>query len=67
MSNESKRVDKLIRPDSPYWDFTNGVCTKHLLPCVPCPSCMAKDDPDIFEAASAMELLMWDDMDSLGS
>ena len=32
---------------SPYWDEIDGVCTKHWLPSVPCPQCLATRDVDI--------------------
>lgn len=33
--------------DSPYWDRSIGVCTKHLLPELPCPQCIATNDVDM--------------------
>lgn len=37
-----------MKVDSPYWNWDLGVCTKHSLPMVPCPTCMAGDgDEDV--------------------
>lgn len=37
-----------MKTDSKHWDLKLGVCTKHMLPSVPCPSCLAGDgDPDL--------------------
>ena len=32
---------------SPYWDATDGICTKHLVPQLPCPICAQEKDPDV--------------------
>ena len=36
-----------MHQDSPHWDLINGVCRKHMLPSVPCPACVAGNDPDM--------------------
>lgn len=35
--------------DSPHWNREDGVCTKHYLPSVPCPQCLATGDEDMFD------------------
>lgn len=42
-------------PSSPYWDEKLGVCTKHWLPQVPCPQCLATNDRDVTFAVSATD------------
>lgn len=54
---------EFIKADSPHWNWKDGVCTKHYLPSVPCPACLAENDPDMYEGASAMERMLWDDLD----
>lgn len=54
----------MLKPDSPYWNWEIGVCTKHYLPSVPCPSCLAKDDEDLYEGASSEELMLMADLDA---
>jgi len=43
------------------WDEENGVCTKHELPCVPCPACIAEQDEDIEVQLSPIERDGWVD------
>ena len=42
--------------DSPYWDLQIGVCTKHMLPSVPCPACLAEPiDEDVVVIEESMD------------
>jgi len=43
--------------DSPHWDRTVGVCTKHLLPEIPCRSCLIDHDPDVEIKLTATDIL----------
>ena len=49
-----------MRVDSPYWDRKTGVCEKHLLPLVPCPSCMEEQDKDVEVRLDEMDRLALD-------
>jgi len=46
-----------MKIDSPYWDWKNGVCRKHLLPQVPCPKCLHAGDPDLEIKADPVEVM----------
>ncbi len=37
------------------WNWQNGVCTKHWLPQVPCPQCIATSDPDMYYQVTSAE------------
>lgn len=45
-----------MRVDSPHWNWEDGVCTKHMLPSVPCPACLASADPDLEAIADDTDL-----------
>ena len=47
--------------DSPFWNLELGVCTKHMLPSIPCPACLAEPrDPDVITILSQSDLFMLD-------
>ena len=50
----------MIFLDSPHWNRELGVCTKHMLPSVPCPQCIAKKDPDMEEQKTGLDSYEWD-------
>ena len=43
------------RIHSPVWDEKHGICTKHNLPCIPYPQCLAEKDEDILVMFSDIE------------
>ncbi len=45
---------------SSFWNENTGVCEKHFLPAVPCPQCLATNDPDITVVVSEMDRLAMD-------
>jgi hypothetical protein len=46
--------------DSPYWNQRDGVCEKHFIPMVPCPQCLAEQDPDVEVRVTETDLLEMD-------
>ncbi len=40
------------------WDEKNGVCLMHGLPQLPCPQCLATDDPDMEYRATTAEMVI---------
>lgn len=55
-----------MRIGSPHWDEQNGVCTKHHIPQIPCPSCLAgTGDADLQIVLSETDRLMIDFGDSV--
>ncbi len=45
----------------PQWNEQDGVCGKHFVPCVPCPSCLAGDgDEDLVIQVTEMDRLIMD-------
>jgi len=52
-----------MRITSSYWDEKNGVCTKHELPSIPCPACLAgegDEDLEFLITESDRNALDWD-------
>jgi len=45
--------------DSPHWNERDGVCTKHLLPMLPCPACLEAGNVDV-DVAVRLEEMDWD-------
>ena len=47
---------------SPQWDEETGVCLKHHVAMIPCLSCMAEHDPQVYATLSHSEIdyAMWD-------
>ena len=43
-----------------HWNEETGVCEKHDVPLLPCPTCMAEKDPDIQAEVTESELLSLD-------
>jgi hypothetical protein len=43
---------------SPCWNEETGSCEKHCLPTIPCPTCMAEQDKDIYVVVSEMDLIV---------
>jgi len=41
---------------SPNWDETEGVCTIHFIPQIPCPQCLAEEDTDVEVVLTDMDL-----------
>ena len=44
-----------MKMHSPHWDESVGSCTKHRIPEIPCPACVADNDPDIEVTFDDME------------
>ena len=52
-----------LNVNSFHWNWEIGVCEKHLLPSVPCPACLENDDEGLFEDASSIDRMLWDNLD----
>ena len=47
-----------MKMDSPHWNVALGLCTKHMLPSIPCPACLADGgDPDLFFTPTSSDYL----------
>ena len=49
----------MAKLDSPHWNEKLGVCTKHKLPSVPCPACIATKDEDLELVLDRIEREGW--------
>ncbi|MDP2647779.1 MAG: hypothetical protein Q8P35_00840 [Candidatus Yanofskybacteria bacterium] len=38
------------------WDENQGMCIKHFIPQVPCPQCIAEQDPDVQVVITVIDL-----------
>lgn len=48
-----------MKVQSPKWDETIGICTKHMLPSVPCPACLADGgDEDLECVVTDIDLVL---------
>lgn len=45
-----------MKIDSPAWDEELGICLKHEIAMIPCPSCLAFKDPDVFVTVSQIDI-----------